>query len=322
MNAQTRIVEAIGSSDTDELLRIVDGFVTSRDWDALVALRLRCQEAVTRGRQLWGIDEHIRYRLALSAPGRWAGPVVSEGPARFALGPLAEVAASTKTWADLEPYLEHGPERMTTAAERVVRGESGVGPIVDLPDALQSWEPDYRTPTYHADRIEDLAPDLPEVEQTRLPESAPIVITDHDSEDALAHLVLPWTTESNGRCQTVSVEGEVGDAIRGLGLSTARIAPIGPDTALAWMAWAGASGGAHGRRRGAAAGRFGAWWAIAALCDLDWPPDPSEVGKAVGRVEWAWFDDGAPGTGWQLRLAASDPDTGLAWAVSAVDSAD
>jgi hypothetical protein len=42
------------------------------------------------------------------------------------------------------------------------------------------------------------------------------------------------------------------------------------------MAWAAASGGAHGPRPGAAAGRFAAWWAAATLTDLhaDWPPDP------------------------------------------------
>ena len=43
--------------------------------------------------------------------------------------------------------------------------------------------------------------------------------------------------------------------------------------ALAWLAWAGASGGAHGRRRGAALGRFGALWVLAAVLDLtdEWP---------------------------------------------------
>jgi hypothetical protein len=87
------------------------------------------------------------------------------------------------------------------------------------------------------------------------------------------------------------------------------------------MAWAGASGGAHGRRRGAAAGRYGAWWAIATLCDLDWPPDPGEVGTAVNRLRYYWFDDGSPGTGWEFRVAISDPSTGLAWAIAAGDSA-
>lgn len=321
MTFDDRIVQAIEYQDTDELIRIVDGMVASRDWDAMVKLRHRCQEAVTRGRQLWGVDEHIRYRLALQAPGKWAGPAVTEGPARFALGPLAEVAASTKTWADLEPHLEPGPERTTVAAERVVRGESGIGPIVDLPDGLQEWEPEYRTPTYHPDRIEDPSPDVPGFEPVDLPDDTR-TIADPESEEALADLVQPWTNESNGRCQTVSVEGGTTEAIASLGLSTARLARMKHDEALAWMAWAGASGGAHGRRRGAAAGRYGAWWVIATLCDLDWPPDPEETGRAARRLEWAWFDDGAPGTGWQLRLAVADPEHGLAWAVSAIDWAE
>jgi hypothetical protein len=61
---------------------------------------------------------------------------------------------------------------------------------------------------------------------------------------------------------------------------------------------------------------------IASLCDLPWPPEPDQVGDALARLEWLWFDDGAPGTGWQLRLAVADPVSGLSWAVSAVDSAD
>ncbi len=321
MTFETRIVEAVESSDTDELLRIVDGLVTARDWDGLVSLRQRCQEAVTRGRQLWGIDEHIRYRLALHAPGKWAGPAVSEGAARFSLGPLSEVAASTKTWDEMEANLGPGPERMTVAAERVVRGESGIGPIADLPDALQPWEPQYLTPKYHADRIDDPAPAPPRLQPADLPGEV-ATISDPESEEALAHLVLPWTNESNGRCQTVTVEGNAHSAMRGLGLSTARVAELDVEQAFSWMVWAGSSGGAHGRRRGAAAGRYGAWWTVAALCDLDWPPDPDAIGRAANRLQWFWFDDGAPGTGWQLRLAIADPEAGLAWAVSALDSAD
>jgi hypothetical protein len=313
-----RIIDAIESSDTDELLRIVDALSAARDWDALVGMRHRCQEALTRGRQLWGVDEHIRYRLALEAPGEWAGPVVSEGPGRFTLGPLAEVVASTKTWRELEAHLAHGPERLTVAAERVVRGESGIGPIPDLPDDLQDWEPRYLTPTYKPDRIDDLSPDPPRVESVNLPAGAGPV-ADPESEEALADLVLAWTNESDGRCQTVTVEGDHLAAVRALGLHSARLARLGAGEAMAWMGWAAASGGAHGRRRGAAAGRYGTWWVLAALGDLEWPPDPDQTGAVANRLQWHWFDDGAPGTGWQLRLAISDPDAGLAWAVSAVD---
>ncbi len=321
MTFESRIIEAVESSDTDELLRIVDGLAAARSWDGLANLRLRCQEAVSRGRQLWGVDEHIRYRLALEAPGEWAGPVVTEGSARYTLGPLAEVAASRKTWAELEPHLAPGPERMTTAAERVVRGDSGIGPIADLPDSLQAWEPEYSTPTYHSDRIEDPSPDPPDPQPVDLPDEV-ATVADLESEEALAQLVQPWTDESNGRCQTVTVEGDGFGAVRGLGLSTARMAAIDAKQAFSWMAWAGASGGAHGRRRGAAAGRYGAWWTVAALCDLDWPPDPDAIGRAANDLRWFWFDDGAPGTGWLLRIAVADPEGGLAWAVSALDWAD
>ncbi len=316
-----RIVEAIESSDTDQLLRITDGMASARDWEGLANLRVRCQEAVGRGRQLWGIDTHIRYRLALEAPGEWAGPVVAEGPGRFALGPLAEVAASRKGWSQLDPFLPPGPERATVAAERVVRGESGIGPIADLPDSLCRWEPRYTTPTYHADRLEDVSPGAPRLEPANLPSDA-ITVEDLDSEEALAQLVGPWTDESNGRCQTVTVEGGVLESLAGLGLPSARLGRLDPAGAMAWMAWAGASGGAHGRRRGAAAGRYGAWWALSAMGDLEWPPDPDEVGAFCERLDWAWFDDGAPATGWVLRLAVADPETGLAWAVAAIDSAD
>jgi len=316
-----RAVEAIETSDTDELLRVVDGYCASAGWDELVEMRARCQEAVTRGKQLWGVDEHIRYRLALEAPGSYAGPVVAEGAARFALGPLPEVAASTKTWPDLEPYLGHGPERATFAGERAVRGESDVDPLADLPRQIQVWEPSYCLATYKSDKVEAPSPKPPNTSTVDLGDG-PEIVDDHDSEGALADLVQAWTTESNGRCQTATVQGSAPDSVRALGLSRAKMVQLQTDEAFAWMAWAGASGGAHGRRRGAAAGRYGAWWVVAMLSDLDWPPNPDEIAEAVSRLRFFWFDDEAPVTGWSLTLAIDDPDSGLAWAISAVDSAD
>ena len=316
-----RAIEAIEVSDMDELLRVVDGYCENAGWDDLVELRIRCQEAVTRGKQLWGVDEHIRYRLALEAPPLYAGPVLAEGAARFALGPLPEVASSTKTWGELEPHIEHGPERATFAAERAIRGELNVDEVADLPARLQEWEPSYALATYKSDKLEAPSPNPPKTQPVDLGED-PVIVDDHDSESALSDLVQAWTTESNGRCETVTVEGSATNAVRALGLSRARMTQLRPDDAFAWMAWAGASGGAHGRRRGAAAGRYWAWWVVAMLCDLDWPPDPHEFAAAVGRLGFFWFDDSAPGTGWQLRITIEDPDSGLAWAVSAVDSAD
>lgn len=316
-----RSIEAIESSDTDALLRVIDGLCESAQWDELVELKARCHEAVGRGKQLWGVEEHIRYRLALEAPGPWAGAAVSEGTARFSLGPLPEVAASTKSWAELEPHLDDGPWRAVAAAERVIRGETGVGPIPDLPDALMAWEPSYPVATYKADKVEAPSPDPAAVVLVDLPGQA-VTLDDPLSAAALTDLVSPWVSESNGRCQTVAVEGPHLAAIKALGLSRARVGQIDAASAISWMAWAGASGGAHGRRRGAAAGRYGTWWALATIGDLDWPADPTEMGALVDRCTYFWFDDGSPGTGWQLRLVIEDPVEGLSWAISAVDSAD
>jgi hypothetical protein len=316
-----RAIDAIEVSDTDELLRVVDGLCENAEWDRLVELKDRCREAVGRGKQLWGVEEHIRYRITLEAPGPWAGAAVSEGVARFSLGPLPEVAASTKTWSELDEHLENGPWRTVTAAERVVRGESGTDPIADLPNHLVDWEPEYPLATYKSDKVDAPSPQPPAVEAIELPGEF-VTIDDPQSEGALFDLIQPWVNESNGRYEASAVEGTARHAIRALGLTRARLGKLSGGDALRWMAWAGASGGAHGRRRGAAAGRYGAWWAVATLCDLEWPPHPDELGRALEDLEFYWFDDGSPGTGWALRLAIDDADSGLAWAISAVDAAD
>ncbi len=313
-----RALEAIESSDADELLRVIDGLCSTQAWDDLVELRSRCREAVGRAKQIWGVEEHIRYRLALEAPPAFAGPVVSEGQSRFALGPLAEVAASTKSWTELDPHLAMGPERRTFAAERVVRGEEVSEGGLDLPGSLQDWEPGYQLAAYKRDKVEAPSPAPPAVTETQLPNEFDL-LDDSQSEEALADLVQPWTDESNGRCQTTVVTGDHLAAIRSLGATMCRDADIGPQTGLAWMAWAAASGGAHGRRRGAAAGRHLAWWAISVMADLPWPCPPDDLGAAVSRFGWFWFDAGSPGSGWALRLAIEDPQGELSWAVSAVD---
>jgi len=316
-----RAIDAIESSDTDELIRVVDGYSATGAWDDLVELRERCREAVGRGKQVWGVEEHIRYRLALEAPPEFAGPIVSEGHSRFALGPLPEVAAGSRSFSEMDQFLSIGPARDTFAAERVVKGERVGMEIPDLPSHLMDWEPEYQVAAYKSDKVDAPSPAPPAVEEVELPGSFENVDDEH-STGALADLVEAWTDQSNGRCQTSSVEGDHLSAIRSLGLPTARIARLDVQSALSWMAWAGASGGAHGRRRGAAAGRFAAWWTIAMLGDLDWPADPDALGQTADQMKWHWFDDGSPNVGWELRLAIHHPESGMGWAVSAVDIAD
>ena len=70
----------------------------------------------------------------------------------------------------------------------------------------------------------------------------------------------------------------------------ARLAVLTPAEALAWLAWAGASGGAHGRRRGNAIGRFGAWWVLAALATRPTTGRSTPTSSASSRPT-------SPGTG-------------------------
>lgn len=319
-----RSARAIEGSDTDELVRIVDGHASARSWDALVALRARCDEAVTRGKQLWGISEYVRYRLALDAPASWAGPAVTEGPTRFTLGPLPEVVASTKAWDELDSHLEPGPERSMTAQERVLRGEdlrdARVDPMtVELPLSLQPWEPGYRLAEYRPDRVEAPSPSPTAV---RLGELGPPgdVVDDIEGCRALLAVVEHWVEGSNGRSQAVCVEGSAAGAVSALGVARGGIAPVTPAVALEWVAWAAADGGAYGRRRGAAAGRFTAWWVAHELAGLEWPVDPDALGSAIDELRWYLWSDGSADTGWTLQLAVESPAENLAWALTAADA--
>ena len=196
--------------------------------------------------------------------------------------------------------------------------------MLELPYALASWEPDYRLATYHDDHGEFPAPDVPApFRDVVLPVDAPPPLDDDAVELAVRQLVEAWTATSNGRADIVAVEGDAAGALRALGLRAARWAPLDRAAALSWLAWAGASGGAFGRRRGAAAGRFGALWVLGALGDVldDWPVPADDLGELAAELRWWWWDAHEPATGWQLQLAVEDPGEGVAWAISARDAA-
>jgi hypothetical protein len=133
--------------------------------------------------------------------------------------------------------------------------------------------------------------------------------------------VRAWTEGSEGRAEAVTVRGDALDAIAALGRDRIRMAQLTSSDALGALAWAGASGGAHARRPGAAAGRFAAWWAGAALTGLveEWPVDADILGDGLTALRWYAWDSGGAATGWQLHLAIEEPGAGRAWAVAAVD---
>lgn len=326
-----RTGELIAGGDLDELVRHVDHLCFEADWDGLVELRDRARRALERGRQLWPAASLAEYRLALEAPGRWAASVLVPSAGRFALGPLPEVAAQSHAWSELAPHVPASPEATFAAHERVVRGEDLTGDkrvdpgVLELPLRLEPWEPDYPVAVYAADEAQ--FPERPATSLSPVELGGPVAaVVDADVTDALVELAGAWSTESNGRARAVAVDGDAGDAVATLtgGQPAVRMAPVALDEALSAMAWAGASGGAHGRRRGMAAGRFGVWWALTALTlGLDrWPPPADRLGDAAAGLRWyRWEPATGPSTGWTLRVAVEDPGGGRAWAVDAVDQA-
>ena len=340
MSRRADLDRLLDQGDLDGLVRIVDDCCDADDWDLLEVLATRCRGAVERGHQLWPAADHAEHRLALEAPGPFAARAVARDSTRFGPAPLAEVAASSHSWADLADDLPIGPLRAMVAHERVARGEDltgldlagGADPL-GLPFRLAAWEPDYRVPTIGPYAVEDLVPAPGPLVPTEMP--APGAAAGHeaaDGLDALRALVRAWVEESNGSSRAIAVRGDGGEAVAALlagsGAGGMRVRMLPTDDAISLMAWAGASGGAHGRRRGAARGRFEAWWCLAAVGGLlqeagdTWPPAADEVGDLAGELRWWQWDAGSVPLGWHLNLAVEDPADGLAWALVATDVRD
>lgn len=316
--------QLVDRGDLDEILRHIDRLCDERAWDALNDLRGRCLRAFERGHQLWPAASNAEYRIALDGPAELACRIVEDAELGFSLGPLTEVVAQNHPWADLEPHLQADPLRSVVATERVLRGDSVPADHVDtrvlgLPSTLAEWEQSLLA-KYTPYGAEFAAPAPVALTAGSLPEPGDIQ-PDDDVIEALRTLVAAWTQQSMGVISAVVVEGTAESAIAALGLPSARWAEGTLSSAAAVMQWAASSGGANGRRRGAAAGRFDTWWAIAALTNLldDWPLSIDEITVAGTELRWVHFHDAGPSTGWGLHLAIEDPGDGLAWAIAAAD---
>jgi hypothetical protein len=202
--------------------------------------------------------------------------------------------------------------------------------VLDIPVEIQPWEPGYRLADYHPDRADFSAPVPPMTSDTgdpsRTVETIDTVsgaeVLDDEVEPTLRQHLEAWTAESNGRAEAVCGVGGPAEVLGALGLRRARLIRITPADALVWLAWAGASGGAHGRRRGGAMGRYSTWWLLAAFADLtdEWPVAPARLGDCAESLEWYWFDDGIAPSGWNLNLVAHDETESVSWALHASDS--
>jgi resuscitation-promoting factor RpfA len=321
----------IQRADLDGLVRLVDDRTAAGDWRGLRAARDRCRAAVATGRQVWPAATLAEYRLALVAPPEWAAPMISEDAGLFTIGPLTEVIAQHHTWAALRDHLATSPGAAVVAHERVLRGEridpqsvSALPNVFDLPYELAPWEPAYALATYSDSGVDAPSPAAATAEAVAQSSDGRVERhRDEHIELAVRQLVETWTASSNGRAEVSAVEGDAGDAVGALGVTAWSARPMSLAEALAWLAWAGASGGAHGRRRGAALGRFGALWVLASLLDLtdEWPVPLDSLGVRAGSLGWWWFDDRAAGDhGWRLQLAVEHADRGRAWAINAVDA--
>ncbi len=309
--------------DLDGLVRLIDGYCENRDWETLFRLREACRAATRSGKQVWPASTLAEYRLALRAPAEWATKVLTEDVGRFTIGPLSEVIAQHHSWRELAPLLPDTPLASFVAHECAIRGEhidDDLLDVLEMPFDVQEWEPQYSLALY---RDNDAAFDSPEVPATTAINSAHGTTIDepHALRDATHQLVAGWKESSNGTLRTTLVNGSIPDALGALGIDAPRIGVLEPAHALAWLAWAGASGGAHSRRRGNAIGRFNAWSLVAVLNDVDeWPLAPERVRDSLQSMQWCWWEGNVPATGWRLQLVAYDPSRERSWAIWANDS--
>ena len=316
--------QLIRRADLDELVRHVDATCSARDWDHLVDIRDAARSAVSTGRQLWPIATLANYRLALWAPAELAVRALDDTARTFMPGPVSEIIAVYHRWEDLDEHLADGHDRSLVAHERALRGDTineYETSVLDLPFELQPWEPHYELASYNDDGVDFPAPELPTPNEHVNTESAE-PINDPDTVTAFRRLVEAWTSQSNGFAHIATVEGNLEQVLGALNLNNPRIARITAQEALAQLAWAGASGGAHGKRRGTATGRSDAWWFLATFTGLadDWPCDVDDLGDVIESLDYyAFTHNDAPLTGWNLSLAIVDPDEGLAVAMHAHD---
>lgn len=310
----------IHRADLDALVRHVDDTCSSRDWEHLVCIRDAARSAVGTGRQLWPIATLANHRLALWAPAESAVRALDDTARTFMPGPVSEILAVHHTWDDLAPHLPRGHDRSLVAHERALRGDAVHGveeSVLDMPFALQPWEPSYLPASYGDDGVVDTVPVLPVPRRAAPPAGAqPVALEDDETVTAFRSLMEVWTSQSNGTAGCTVIEGGIAEALALAGEGSLW-EPVDGKDALSLLAWAGSSGGAHGRRRGLATGRSYAWWFLATFAGITGPRGfaPGDLGEVVGAMSCAVFGspDATGGDGeWSVRLVLEDPQEGVA----------
>jgi hypothetical protein len=333
----TDLGELLRRGDLDGLVREIDRRAALEDWRGVIDVRDACRAATEEtGTQLWGPAQYADYRVALDAPAPIAASVVTPGAGRFGLGPLTEVIAQEHRFAELAPHLD--PTLLPIVAqERVLRGEDLTHRLVPEalapPLRLEPFEPAYALPTYRPSERLDGGPVVDPQGAVTIgpagddgaPDGADRLVPP-GLDRALTELVGTWTSQSTGEVR-LAVSHDVRSAIASVVRSPVRWWPVGTRDALAHLAFAGASGGVHGRRRGGAAGRAGAWWVAACATALPVDASLDDGGLDADELEFRLEDlevslfaplEGPTST-WSLRVAIADPSAGWAIALEAED---
>lgn len=318
------LTDLIHRADLDGLVRHVDATCASRDWEHLVHVRDAARTAVDTGRQLWPIATLANYRLALWAPAHLAVRALDDSARTFMPGPVSEILAQHHMWHELEPHLAPGHDRSLVAHERALRGDEiddGEPSALDIPVSLCGWEPRYALATYDDDGVHAPPPE-PRIETWEVVDASPGERLDDPTVDAFRQMMSPWTAQSNGAAMAAVAEGNAHAAVTAVGITAARLGSVTAPEAVSLLAWAAASGGAMGRRRGAATGRGEAWWLLSVFLGIDepWPVDADELGALVASLEChVLIDDEAPTAGWGLGLVLVDTDENVSCALVARD---
>ena len=201
---------AVERGDVDDLVRLVDALCASREWDRLLELRDRCEQAVARAPAV----ARRRPRRVPPRP-RGAGTLCGDGPGRgrgrFAPAPCPRWRRRHTSGPSSRPTPRPDP-RLCSPPTNVLPGEDLTGetlpgpPVLDLPLRLADWEPEYLLAHYRPDGVDlpghvaaDGRPGRGAV--TRLTEAT-------IRRRTLLDAVRAWTEGSEGRAEAIAVRGD------------------------------------------------------------------------------------------------------------------
>ena len=287
------LATAVERGDVDELVRLVDALCATRDgtgsWSSATAVSRPWRAGASCGPSppTPSTASPSRRRDAMRRRS-WSRARAASRPARcprwrrrHTSGPSSRRTPRPDPPAVLAAHERVRPGRGPHGSRR-----SPVRRCSTCPSASPAGSPSTSSRTTAPDGVDLPGPQLAHACPGRGRRRGRRTASHDPATDALLDAVRAWTEGSEGRAEAIAVRGDALGAITALGRDRVRMAELAPSAALCTLAWAGASGGAHARRPGAAAGRFAAWWAGAALTGLldEWPVDAEDARRRADAL--------------------------------------